>query len=85
MNCSVPEKEVKPVIATRHQTSCPELAVSQTAVTLPIQRKSVITSPVTTIDSSVNDDFSIGPKGAQRNPVIQSPSCNLELLIFNKI
>ncbi|XP_050520441.1 1-phosphatidylinositol 4,5-bisphosphate phosphodiesterase classes I and II [Daktulosphaira vitifoliae] len=81
MNCSIPENEVKPVIATRHQSSCPELPVSQTAVALPMQRKSVITSPVTSIDTSLNDDFSIGPKGAQRNPVVLCPSLSENIVV----
>lgn len=46
-------------------------------MTLPAHRKSVIVHPVSTMDYSVNDDFSMGPKGAQRNPVIVTSSRKL--------
>ncbi|XP_022179419.1 1-phosphatidylinositol 4,5-bisphosphate phosphodiesterase classes I and II [Myzus persicae] len=69
------ERDVKPV--TRHQTSCPDLPTGHhMTVTLSApHRKSVTTNPVSTMDYSVNDDFSKGPKGSQRNlPVLLSTS-----------
>jgi len=73
------ERDVKPV--TRHQTSCPDLPTGhQMAVTLPIShRKSVTVNPVSTMDYSVNDDFSKGPKVAQRNlPTLLTTSRELD-------
>lgn len=73
------ERDVKPV--TRHQTSCPDLPTGhQMAVTLPAShRKSVTVNPVSTMDYSVNDDFSKGPKVAQRNlPTLLTTSRELD-------
>jgi len=73
------ERDVKPV--TRHQTSCPDLPTGHhmtVALSAP-HRKSVTTNPVSTMDYMVNDDFSKGPKGSQRNlPVLLSTSCELD-------
>lgn len=69
------ERDVKPV--TRHQISCPDLPTGHhMAVTLPApHRKSVTANSVSTMDYSVNDDFSKGPKGSHRNlPVLLSTS-----------
>lgn len=64
---------VKPV--TRHQTSCPDLPTTHhMTVAMPAHRRSVIASPVSTMDHSVNDDFSVGPKGSQRNTVLVTTS-----------
>ncbi|VVC28951.1 C2 domain,PH domain-like,PLC-like phosphodiesterase, TIM beta/alpha-barrel [Cinara cedri] len=69
------ERDAKHV--TRHQTSCPDLPTTphHMAVSLPPHRKSVTVNPVSTMEHcTVNDDFSTGPKGALRNPVLLTAS-----------
>lgn len=81
MSAALTDRDVKPV--TRHQTSCPDLPTTHHNMHMPAHRKSVIVNPVSTMDYSINDDFSMGPKGAQRNPVILTSS--RELIILNSI
>lgn len=75
------ERDVKPAV-TRHQTSCPDFPTNHhMIIPMPPHRKSVTANPVSTMDYSiVNDDFSKGPKGAQRIPVLLTASRELYII-----